>query len=182
MEQETKNSETIIFGGGCFWCTEAVFQMLRGVDWVTSGYIGGQTENPTYEDVSTGTTGHVEAIKVVFNPSIIKLDELLAVFFTTHDPTTKDRQGNDLGTQYRSAIFFNTPVQKETIDNFINKLAADKVFPSPIVTEVLQASVFYPAEAAHKNYYLNNISQPYCQIVIDPKINKLRQKYSHLLK
>jgi peptide-methionine (S)-S-oxide reductase len=175
------SSQSIIFGGGCFWCTEAVFQMLKGIVSVTSGYTGGTTQNPTYEEVCSGTTGHVEAIKVEFDSDIIKLDDLLAVFFTTHDPTTLNRQGNDAGEQYRSAIFYTTPEQKNIIDQFIQKLVDDQVFKDPIVTEVKPASEFYEAEEYHKNYYRNNESKPYCQVVISPKIAKLRKQYSHLL-
>ena len=174
-------SQTIIFGGGCFWCMEAVFQMLQGVNSVTSGYTGGTTPNPSYEDVCTGTTGHVEAIKIEFDPEIIKLNDLLAVFFTTHDPTTLNRQGNDVGTQYRSAIFYTNPKQKTEIDQFIQKLTDDQVFKDPIVTEVKPAGEFYEAEDYHKNYYRNNENKPYCQVIISPKIAKLRKQYRHLL-
>jgi peptide-methionine (S)-S-oxide reductase len=175
-------TQTIIFGGGCFWCMEAVFQMLKGVESVMSGYTGGKMVKPTYEAVCDGTTEHVEAIKIEFDPSVIMLDDLLAGFFTSHDPTTLNRQGNDVGTQYRSAVFYTTPEQKEMIEKFIQKLTDDQVFKDPIVTEVKPAEEFYTAEAYHQNYYKNNENKPYCQAVISPKIAKLRKQYSRLLK
>lgn len=175
-------TESIIFGGGCFWCMEAVFQMLEGVTGVASGYTGGTIPNPTYEQVCTGRTGHAEAIKIDFDPMKIKLTDLLAVYFTSHDPTTLNRQGNDVGTQYRSSIFYATSEQLEITKKFIAELEADKTFSSPIVTTLEPLTVFYLAEKYHQNYYRNNESQPYCQVVINPKIAKLRQKYAHLLK
>jgi peptide-methionine (S)-S-oxide reductase len=173
--------DKIIFGGGCFWCVEAVLQNLRGVENVISGYTGGTVDNPTYEQVCTGMSGHVEAVEVTFDPSMITLSDLLAVFFSSHDPTTPNRQGNDTGTQYRSAIFYFSEAQKTIIEKFIDDLTASKTFSEPIVTEIQPAQVFYPAEKYHQNYYQNNSNQPYCQVVINPKITKLRQKYSHLL-
>jgi peptide-methionine (S)-S-oxide reductase len=173
--------DKIIFGGGCFWCVEAVLQNLRGVENVISGYTGGTVDNPTYEQVCTGMSGHVEAVEVTFDPSMITLSDLLAVFFSSHDPTTPNRQGNDTGTQYRSAIFYFSEAQKTIIEKFIDDLTASKTFSEPIVTEIKPAQVFYPAEKYHQNYYQNNSNQPYCQVVINPKITKLRQKYSHLL-
>ncbi len=175
-------SESIIFGGGCFWCMEAVFQMLDGVVGVSSGYTGGSVPNPTYEQVCGGRTGHAEAIKIDFDSSKIKLADLLAVYFTSHDPTTLNRQGNDVGTQYRSSIFYSTPEQLEVTKKFIAELEADKTFSDPIVTTLEPLTVFYTAEQYHQNYYRNNESQPYCQFVINPKIAKLRQKFAHLLK
>ncbi|MBI5728220.1 MAG: peptide-methionine (S)-S-oxide reductase MsrA [Candidatus Magasanikbacteria bacterium] len=174
--------ETIVFGGGCFWCVEAVFQLLRGVHSVTSGYTGGQTPNPTYRSVCNGDTGHVEAIKIEFDPAIIQVEDLLAVFFSSHDPTTRNRQGNDVGAQYRSAIFYASPEQKKAVEKFIGQLTAEQTFPRPIVTEIAPLSTFYPAEAYHQNYYRNNSEQAYCQFNIDPKVAKLRQKYAHLLR
>ncbi|MBI5230395.1 MAG: peptide-methionine (S)-S-oxide reductase MsrA [Candidatus Magasanikbacteria bacterium] len=174
--------EIIVFGGGCFWCTEAVFQMLHGIKTVTSGYTGGSTPNPTYEEVSTGNTGHVESIKVEYDPAVVSLRDLLAVFFTSHDPTTLNRQGNDVGTQYRSAIFYSSAEQKKFIESFIKELAENKTFSRPLVTEIRPLSVFYPAEDYHKNYYREKSDKPYCQFVIDPKIVKLRKSFSHLLK
>ncbi|MEK7623688.1 MAG: peptide-methionine (S)-S-oxide reductase MsrA [Patescibacteria group bacterium] len=175
-------NETIIFASGCFWCTEAVFQMLRGVNSVTSGYTGGEVENPRYQEVSGGGTGHAEAIKVEFDPSVVSLQDLLAVFFSTHDPTTPNRQGHDIGPQYRSAIFYTTPEQKKMIEDYIQELTNNQTFSKPIVTEVKSAATFYPAENYHQNYYQNNREQGYCQVIIDPKIAKLRQQYAHLLK
>lgn len=175
-------SQTIIFGGGCFWCMEAVFQMLRGVNSVVSGYTGGTLPAPSYEAVCSGMTEHVEAIKVDFDPEVIKLEELLAVFFSSHDPTTLNRQGNDVGTQYRSAIFYTLPEQQSVIESYMQKLTAEETFKDPIVTEVKPATEFFPAEAYHQNYYQNNENKPYCQVVISPKISKLRKEYAHLLK
>lgn len=178
----SKNRESITFGGGCFWCMEAVFQMLRGVASVRSGYTGGTIPNPTYQQVCNGNTGHAEAVEVVFDPSIVKLEDLLAVFFTTHDPTTLNRQGGDVGTQYRSAIFYHSEEQKNAIEAFMQKLKDDQTFSKPIVTELTPANEFYPAEDYHQNYYRNNPEQGYCQAIIDPKIAKLRKTYTHLLK
>jgi peptide-methionine (S)-S-oxide reductase len=174
--------ETIILGGGCFWCVEAVFQRLRGVISVTSGYTGGGVTNPTYSQVSSGTTGHAEAVKVEFDPSVIKISDLLAVFFSSHDPTTLNRQGHDIGPQYRSAIFYNSPEQEAAAREYVKKLEREKIFSKPIVTEITPAQEFYKAESYHQNYYQNNQSQPYCAVVIDPKIAKLKKEYSHLLK
>lgn len=177
-----KKSEIIFFGGGCFWCVEAVVQRLKGIVSVKSGYAGGHVANPTYEQVSTGATGHIEVVQVEFDPSIITLDDLLSVFFSSHDPISIDRQGSDVGEQYRSVIFFEADEQKETIQKFIKTLEADKVYGGPIVTEVKPISQFYEAEKYHQNYYNNNPNKPYCQLVIDPKVKKLREKYAHLLK
>ena len=173
--------ETIVFGGGCFWCMEAVFQMLRGVEKVTSGYAGGKMKNPTYEQVSSEITGHAEVVKVEFNQKIVKLEDLFAVFFTTHDPTTLNQQGNDIGTQYRSAIYFTSPSQEQAAKNFIKNLTEEKTFDRPIVTELKPLNSFYEAEEYHKNYYRNNADRGYCQLVINPKIVKLRKKFAHLL-
>lgn len=156
--------------------------MLRGVKSVTSGYTGGKMPSPSYEDVSSGATGHIEVIKIEFDPSLATLDDLLVVFFTSHDPTTPNRQGHDVGTQYRSAIFYTSPEQKMAIEKFMEKLTTEKTFSKPIVTEVLSFSTFYPADKYHQNYYRSNPDQPYCQTIIDPKITKLRQQYAHLLK
>lgn len=175
--------EKIVFGGGCFWCMEAVFQRLKGVEKVTSGYAGGKLELPSYEEVSSGTTGHAEVIEVAFDPAVVTLDDLFAVFFSTHDPTSLDRQGNDVGPQYRSALYYVTPEQKAAAEAFIQHLTEEKTFSKPIVTELRPLGMFYPAEKYHQNYYNNNKdSNPYCTFVIDPKIAKLRQKFSHLLK
>lgn len=176
------NNETAIFGGGCFWCTEAIFQRLNGVISVTSGYSGGNIDNPSYEEVSSGSTGHVEAAKIEFDPTQVSYETLLDVFFATHDPTQINAQGHDVGPQYQSTIFYTGDGQKRVIEDYINKLEADKVFPKPIATVVKAFSKFYEAESYHRNYYNNNTGQGYCQFVINPKIAKLRQKFAPLLK
>jgi peptide-methionine (S)-S-oxide reductase len=173
--------QTATFASGCFWCTEAVFSRLRGVTKVTSGYIGGHVANPTYEQVSNGTTGHAEALQVVFDPTVISYEQLVEVFFGTHNPTTLNRQGNDVGEQYRSAIFTHSQGQAVVAKAMITKLTADNTFGKPIVTTVEPATTFYPAEEYHRDYYTNNPDQPYCQIVISPKVVKLREKYAALL-
>lgn len=173
--------ETAVFGGGCFWCTEAVFKMLKGVYSVEPGYSGGNTINPTYEDVSSGNTGHAECTKVLFNPDEIKYTDLLAVFFGSHDPTTINRQGNDVGTQYRSAIFHTTPEQEKTALDFINEINSSSQEGEKVVTEVLPLKHFYLAENYHKDYYDRNKDAPYCEIVINPKLEKVVQKFSHLI-
>ncbi len=175
-------TETIIFGSGCFWCTEAIFQMLQGVTSVVSGYAGGKTDHPTYYKIIDGNTEHAEVIKVEFDPTKISLPDLLAVFFSSHDPTTLNRQGHDVGNQYRSIILYTQPEQKNSINHFIQDLTQNKTFSAPIVTEVKPLSTFYPAETNHQNFYQNNQEQPYCQVVINPKINKLRTGFAHLLK
>lgn len=177
-----QKTETIFFGGGCFWCVEAVVQRLKGVVSVVSGYSGGEKPDPSYHAVSTGTTGQAEVVQVEFDPAIISLEILLSVFFSSHDPTTIDWQGNDVGPQYRSAIYYSTQEQKEIIEKFIQKFQVEKVFSRKIVTEVKPIGTFYPAENYHQNYYNQNREQPYCQYVIDPKIAKLRAKFAHLLK
>ncbi|OGC88466.1 peptide-methionine (S)-S-oxide reductase [Candidatus Adlerbacteria bacterium RIFOXYC1_FULL_48_26] len=175
------DTETIVFGGGCFWCTEAVFKMLKGVQSVEPGYAGGKVANPTYEQVSGGNTGHIEVIKVVYNPDEIAFEELLRVFFSTHDATTVDRQGNDVGPQYNSAIFYTTPRQQEKGQHYIDVInKAGHV--QPIVTQVRPLEAFYPAEDYHKNYYERNKSAGYCQLVIEPKIDKVEKKFKDLLK
>ncbi len=174
-------SNVIIFGGGCFWCMEAVFQMLRGVTNVTSGYMGGAKPHPTYDDVSAGTSGHAEVVRVTFDPKIVSLRDLLAVFFTTHDPTSLNRQGNDAGTQYRSSIFYTSAEQEKTIRDYTAELVQEAIFKKPIVTEIVPATDFYKAEDYHQNYYKNNSEAGYCQAVINPKLAKLRQSYAHLL-
>lgn len=172
--------ETIVFGGGCFWCTEAVFKMLKGVKSVKSGYTGGSVPNPTYEQVCTGTTGHAESIKIDFDPAQIKLRDLLTVFFGSHDPTTLNRQGNDIGTQYRSVIFTTTKEQVPIVEEFLKE--AQKDLADPIVTTIEPLGVFYPAEAYHQDFYKNNSDQPYCRAVIDPKLAKVKKKFHDLLK
>jgi peptide-methionine (S)-S-oxide reductase len=171
-----------VFGGGCFWCTEAVFDELRGVKSVVSGYAGGSTKNPTYEEVCGGRTGHAEVIKIDFDPAEIAFKDLLTVFFATHDPTTLNRQGNDVGTQYRSAIFYADEEQKREAEAFIMELNDSKAFGKPVVTTVEPLGEFYEAEDYHQKYYANNPYQPYCQYMIPPKLNKLHKQFSALLK
>jgi peptide-methionine (S)-S-oxide reductase len=177
-----QNEETATLTGGCFWCLEAVFADLRGVARVVSGYCGGHVENPTYRAVCDGTTGHAEVVQITFDPQVISYRELLEIFFTIHDPTTLNRQGGDVGTQYRSAIFYHSPEQRETAANVIAELGAAGVWDAPIVTEVAPLSVFYAAEDYHQEYYRNNASQPYCRAVVAPKVAKVRQKYMEKLK
>ncbi len=173
--------ETVYFGAGCFWCVEAVFFRLKGVDQVISGYMGGHIKNPAYREVCDGNTGHAEVIKVVFNPMIIPFNTLLDVFWTTHDPTTLNRQGADKGTQYRSAIFFTSENQKNEAELSKSNVAT-QYWNDPIITEINPADVFYVAEEYHQHFYENNPEQSYCSIVIPPKISKLQKRYSHLLK
>ncbi len=174
--------ETIVFGGGCFWCTEAVFTRLRGVTSVMSGYAGGKTDNPTYDQVSGGKTGHAEVIKIDFDPAVIMLEDLLTVFFATHDPTTLNKQGHDVGTQYRSVVLYTTEDQKVKVEKFIKDLDEADQGGKPIVTEVKPLEKFFEAEEYHRDYYSNNSSQPYCQIVISPKLKKLQDRFAALLK
>jgi peptide-methionine (S)-S-oxide reductase len=175
-------SETAILGGGCFWCLEAVYNELRGVERVISGYAGGSVPNPTYEQVSSGRTGHAEVVQVTFDPEVISYRELLEVFFTIHDPTTLNRQGADVGTQYRSVILYQSPEQEQTAREVIAETNASSVWPSPIVTQVEPLDRFYPAEAYHQNYFELNPYQPYCQIIIAPKVAKVRERYLARLK
>ena len=170
------------FGNGCFWCTEAIFQQLKGVESVYPGYIGGHVKNPTYAEVCTGNTGHAEAIQIQYDPEVISYRELLDVFFYTHDPTTLNRQGNDVGTQYRSAIFYHDEEQKAAAEKIISQLTAEEVYDDPIVTEVTAYDVFYLAEDYHKNYYNNNKNQGYCRAVINPKLDKFMKKYGSMTK
>ncbi len=173
---------TIVFGGDCFWCTEAIFRRLKGVEGVKVGYAGGKRDNPDYHAVSSGNTGHAEVINIEFDPSVISLDTLFSVFFATHDPTKPNRQGNDVGTQYRSVILYTNEEQKIAAETFIKNLEKDQTFSKPIITEIKSLDTFYEAEGYHQQYYEKNSGEPYCQFVIDPKIVKLRQKFSHLLK
>jgi peptide-methionine (S)-S-oxide reductase len=175
-------TEVAVFGGGCFWCTEAVFDELRGVNAVVSGYAGGTTKNPTYEQVCSGGTGHAEAIKIEFDPEQISFRDLMTVFFATHDPTTLNRQGNDTGTQYRSAIFYADEQQKQEAAAFMKELDDAKTFKNPIVTTLEPLREFYPAEDYHQKFYANNPYQAYCQYSIPPKLNKLHKQFSALLK
>ena len=175
-------NEVAVFGGGCFWCTEAVFDELRGVQSAVSGYSGGAVKNPTYEQVCMGNTGHAEAIKIDFNPAEVSFRDLMTVFFATHDPTTLNRQGNDVGTQYRSAIFYADEKQKEEAAAYIKELDDAKTFKNPIVTTLEPLSEFYAAEDYHQKFYANNPYQPYCQYMIPPKLNKLHKQFKDLLK
>ena len=174
--------EVATLAGGCFWCLEAVYNQLRGVLKVESGYSGGHIPNPTYQQVCTGGTGHAEVVQVTFDPGAITFRDLLEVFFTIHDPTTLNRQGADVGTQYRSAIFYHTPEQQAEAERIVAELNAEKVWDSPIVTEIVPFDEVYTAEAYHQEYYQNNPSQPYCQVVIAPKVAKFRQKYFEKLR
>lgn len=172
--------EQATFAGGCFWCTEAIFQRLKGVTKVTSGYTGGTTKNPSYDDVCGGSTGHAEAIQIEFDPTVTPYETLLEIFFQTHDPTTLNQQGADIGTQYRSAIFYHSDKQKEAAQKVTDKLTKSGEFKSPIVTELSAFTVFYPAERYHRDYYNRNPDQAYCRIIIDPKITKLYKHFKPL--
>jgi peptide-methionine (S)-S-oxide reductase len=185
MSQTTSNStpkETITLGGGCFWCTEAVFEELRGVEKVESGYSGGTVPNPTYEEVSSGETGHAEVSQITFNPKVISLKDILGVFFTVHNPTTLNRQGNDAGTQYRSVIFYRNAEQKAAAQQAIKDIAAARIWGGQIVTEVTPFKAFYKAEDYHQEYFRLHGSQPYCQVIIAPKVAKFRDHFRSLLK
>lgn len=174
-------TEIAVFGGGCFWCTEAVFQSLRGVVSVMPGYTGGTLKNPTYDQVATGRTGHAESIKIEFDPKIISYKDLLTVFFNTHDPTTLNMQGHDVGTEYRSAIFFATPDQEQTAREVIRELEEANAYDKPIVTEVVALGEFFHAEDYHRDYFKINRGQPYCELVIAPKMEKFQKKFADLL-
>ena len=178
----TMTRENATFAGGCFWCLEAVFEQLQGVDKVVSGYAGGQTPSPTYKQVCSGTTGHAEVVRITFDPAVISYRELLEFFFAFHDPTTMNRQGHDVGTQYRSAIYFESPEQKATAEQVIADLEGQQAFDSKIVTEVAPLGTFYAAEDYHQGYYRENPDQPYCNATITPKMAKLRAKYGTRLK
>ncbi len=174
--------DTATFGSGCFWCTEAIFEQLNGVVEVVSGYSGGTVPNPTYKQVTTGTTGHAEVCQITYDPQIISYDELLEVFWSTHDPTTLNRQGNDVGTQYRSVIFYHNENQKELAEKYKRKLDEAKIFPNPIVTEISPFTNFYKAEDYHQNYYELNPEQAYCSFVITPKVEKFKKIFKNKLK
>ena len=176
------NLQTAVFGGGCFWCLEAVFDRLRGVQSVESGYTGGHVDKPTYRQVCGGDTGHVEVVRVSFDPQQITYRELLDVFFSIHDPTTLNRQGNDVGTQYRSVIFYGSDEQRREAEQAIAALNKARVWPDPVVTAIEPATTFYVAEDYHQEYFANNSSQPYCQIVVSPKVKKFQQKFADRLK
>ncbi len=177
-----RSLETATLAGGCFWCLEAVFDNLKGVQDVVSGYSGGNVPNPTYKQVCTGATGHAEVIQVTFDPDQLSFEDLLHVFFTIHDPTTLNRQGADVGTQYRSAIFYHSPGQKAAAESVIRSLEAEHLWDLPVVTEITPFTVFYPAEDYHQEYFANNPYQPYCQVVIAPKVAKFRKKFLERVK
>ncbi|MDB5238863.1 MAG: msrA [Candidatus Parcubacteria bacterium] len=185
MENSSKkeiSTKTAVFGGGCFWCTEAVFSALKGVSGVMSGYTGGTVKDPTYEDVSNGATGHIESIRINYDPAVISYGDLLAVFFNTHDPTTPNRQGNDVGTQYQSAIFYADEDQKREADALIKELNDTNAYGKPVVTLERPLGDFYEAEDYHQKYYETHKDQRYCQIIIEPKLEKLQRKFAQLVK
>jgi len=175
-------TETAVFGGGCFWCTEAVFKMLKGVESVMPGYSGGAKPNPTYEEISTGTTGHVEVVRVIYHPLQVQYRTLLTIFFASHDPTTMDRQGADVGSQYRSVVFYTTPEQEQEAKKFILELNESSKEGAPIVTEVRPLDAFYEAENYHRDYFAKNPGNPYCEVVINPKLKKIQKEFAELLK
>ena len=179
---KTDGLEMATLGGGCFWCIEAVFDELQGVSKVVSGYTGGATKNPTYKEVCYGQTGHAEVINVYFDPKIISFEDILRVFFHTHDPTTLNRQGNDIGTQYRSAIFFHSETQEAQSKKIIEEIEKNKLWTSKIVTEITKFALFYPAEGYHQEYYKLNGHEPYCQFVVSPKMKKFRTEFKNRLK
>jgi peptide-methionine (S)-S-oxide reductase len=179
---DSSQLKNAVFANGCFWCTEAVFSSLKGVHSVVSGYTGGTIAHPSYEQVSNGTTGHAEAIQITYDPAIISYEDLLAVFFNTHDPTTLNRQGNDVGTQYRSGIFYADEDQKKQALSLIKELNETHAYDKPVVTEVMPLGEFYPAEDYHRDYYALHKDQPYCQLIIAPKLEKLQKRFSALLK
>jgi peptide-methionine (S)-S-oxide reductase len=170
-------SEIATFGGGCFWCLDGAFRQLRGVEQIVSGYAGGKRPNPTYEQVCTGVTGHAEVVQITFDPNLISYRDLLGVLFTIHDPTTLNRQGNDVGTQYRSVIFYHSPEQLQAAREVIADIEAQKVWDDPIVTEIAPAPEFYPAERYHQDYFTSNRNQPYCAAIVAPKVAKVRKMY-----
>ena len=185
MSQQPKvngEKEVATLAGGCFWCTEAAFSIIKGVEKVEPGYTGGNVPNPSYEQVSTGTTGHAEAAQLTFDPKVISYKEILEIFFAAHDPTTLNRQGPDVGTQYRSAIFYHNEEQKKTAEKLIDELNKEAIFDKPIVTSVEPLKVFYNAETYHKDYYKKHPKEPYCQVVIAPKIAKLQQRFIDKIK
>jgi peptide-methionine (S)-S-oxide reductase len=181
FEKENK-LEKATLGGGCFWCTEAVFLQLKGVEKVVPGYSGGHIKNPAYREVTTGRTGHAEVVQITYNPEVVSFKEILEVFFATHDPTTLNRQGNDVGTQYRSAVFFHNEEQKQIAEEVIQLLEKEKAYDDPIVTEVTAFSAFYLAEDYHHNYFARNKNQPYCQFVVAPKVEKFKKVFKEKLK
>lgn len=182
IKSESSGLDTATFGAGCFWCVEAIFQRVKGVISVESGYMGGTVKNPSYREVCTGRTGHAEVCRITFDPSIVSYDDLLEIFWQTHDPTTLNRQGADVGTQYRSVVFYHSEFQKQRAEYFKTKLNEEKVFDSPIVTEISPATEFYKAEDYHQNYYNSNLNQAYCTFVIAPKLDKFKKAFADKLK
>jgi len=176
------NYQTAVFGGGCFWCLEAIFLQIKGVKSVQSGYAGGSNENPTYKEVCSGKTGHAEVVRIEFDPEVMSYTKLLEIFFYLHDPTTLNRQGNDIGEQYRSVILLTSPEQEKIARQFVSDLKKKKVYSRPITTEIRPLEKFYKAEEYHQKYYYNNLSQSYCQMVISPKVKKFKEKFSKLLR
>lgn len=181
-QNEEGRGEVATLAGGCFWCLEAVYEQLRGVESIQSGYAGGSTPNPTYEQVCSGATGHAEVVQLIFDPREVSYREILEVFFTIHDPTSLNRQGGDVGTQYRSAIFYHSPEQKATAEAVMKELSDEGLWRDPLVTELVPLDHFYPAETYHDEYFRNHPSQPYCRAVIEPKVAKFRKKYLERLK
>ncbi len=177
-----KTNEITVLGGGCFWCTEAIFKSLRGVISVMPGYAGGEMQDPTYQDVSSGDTGHAEVVHIEFDPQIISFEDLLEVFWAVHDPTQLNRQGNDIGSQYRSIILYTTAQQKVISEQSLDKLIHSKIYKKPVVTEIKPLGKFYNAETYHHDYFDNNPNQPYCQLIISPKLQHLREKFASKLK
>jgi peptide-methionine (S)-S-oxide reductase len=175
------SEETVVLGGGCFWCLEAVFTQLKGVRTVESGYSGGNVMKPSYEEVCTGTTGHAEVVRIAFDPRVISLHDLLSVFFTVHDPTTLNRQGSDVGTQYRSVIFYLGDEQRTVAQTVLKEISAEKIWGRPLVTQIAPLEAFYKAEGYHQSYFENNSNQPYCRIVIEPKVRKFREMFKDRL-
>ena len=175
-------TQTAVLGGGCFWCVEAAFGQLQGVERVVSGYMGGHVQDPSYEKVCTGKTGHAEVAEITFDPAVITYEDLLHVFFTVHDPTTLNRQGNDVGEQYRSVIFYNDEEQHSTAQKVIDELTTERAFKDPIVTALEKVSTFYPAESYHQDYFKNHPYQPYCMFTVSPKVKKIREKFATRLK
>jgi peptide-methionine (S)-S-oxide reductase len=182
LTNSTNTIEMATFGNGCFWCTEAVFAQLNGVISVESGYSGGEMINPDYKSVCSGTTGHAECLQIKFNPDTISFTDLLEVFWKTHDPTTLNRQGGDVGTQYRSVIFYHNDIQKQEAEAYKFQLDQSGIYNNPIVTEISVAEIFYPAENYHQDYFANNGSNPYCQLVVRPKVEKFKKSFEHLIK
>ena len=183
METQTSNKQEIItLGSGCFWCTEAIFERIKGVEAVKSGFSGGQIINPSYREVCNGTTGHAEVVQVVFNPSIVSVQEILEVFWSVHDPTTLNRQGNDIGTHYRSAVFYHNENQKAIAEEYMEQLNNSAKYPNPIVTEITAWTNFFPADGYHDDYYDLNGTEPYCQFVIHPKVEKFEREFKAKLK